>query len=291
MTPKTCYQFFCLQLIQNVTMAVGPIVQYHQNSKYYSACPPRPNKQVDSNLPHITIQMPVYKEGLEAVLCARLLSNHTLPHLKLFHLFVFSAPSIASLKKAMQTYARQGGTSNIFINDDGLRVILPTPWSSGIPPQLHSIQALLDRERDARLAFYDANGIGWIARPADGEPSANGDGTTFVRAGRFKKASNMNYALALSRKAERHLSEMIATGETANGMSARVSLSGEGSGSSEDEHAFPVSLEERALMRAVEETWEESGKRWRPWAKNGKACRVGEIVLLVDSDTVVPEVR
>jgi hypothetical protein len=51
-------------------MAVGPIVQYHQNSKYYSARPPRPNKQVDSDLPHITIQMPVYKEGLEAVLCA-----------------------------------------------------------------------------------------------------------------------------------------------------------------------------------------------------------------------------
>jgi len=30
----------------------------------------------------------------------------------------------------MQTYARQGGTSNIFINDDGLRVILPTFWTS-----------------------------------------------------------------------------------------------------------------------------------------------------------------
>jgi hypothetical protein len=28
----------------------------------------------------------------------------------------------------MQTYARQGGTSKIFINDDGLRVILPAPW-------------------------------------------------------------------------------------------------------------------------------------------------------------------
>ena len=37
-------------------------------------------------------------------------------------LFPFSALSVASLKKAMQTYARQGGTSNIFINDDGLRV-------------------------------------------------------------------------------------------------------------------------------------------------------------------------
>jgi hypothetical protein len=50
-------------------MAIGPIAQYHRNSKYYSALPPRPNKQVDSNLPHITIQMPVYREGLDAVLC------------------------------------------------------------------------------------------------------------------------------------------------------------------------------------------------------------------------------
>jgi hypothetical protein len=100
----------------------------------------------------------------------------------------------------------------------------------------------------------------------------------------------MNYGLALSRKAEQHLNEMVASGETAIGASARVSLSVEGSGSSEDERVIPVSLEERALMRAVEEIWEESGKRWRPWAKNGRACRVGKIVLLVDSDTVVPEV-
>lgn len=26
---------------------------------------PEPNKEVDSNLPHITIEMPVYKESLE----------------------------------------------------------------------------------------------------------------------------------------------------------------------------------------------------------------------------------
>jgi hypothetical protein len=45
--------------------------------------------------------MPVYKEGLEGVL----------------------APSFESLKKAMQTYARQGGTSTIFVNDDGLRLL------------------------------------------------------------------------------------------------------------------------------------------------------------------------
>jgi hypothetical protein len=49
-------------------MMIGPIAQYHENSKYYSAIPPRPNKEVDNSLPHITIQMPVYKESLEAVL-------------------------------------------------------------------------------------------------------------------------------------------------------------------------------------------------------------------------------
>ena len=61
-------QFFALQIVQNVSMCIGPVGQYHKNSKYYSAVPPRPNKMVDNNLPHITIQMPVYKEGLEAVL-------------------------------------------------------------------------------------------------------------------------------------------------------------------------------------------------------------------------------
>ena len=101
-------------------MAIGPIAQYRQNTKYYSARPPRPNKQVDGNLPHITIQMPVYREGLDAVLCA----PSTLRIISFLTLFAFSAPSVASLKKAMQTYARQGGTSNIFINDDGLRVWL-----------------------------------------------------------------------------------------------------------------------------------------------------------------------
>jgi hypothetical protein len=99
----------------------------------------------------------------------------------------------------------------------------------------------------------------------------------------------MNYALELSRKAERHLKDMAAAGETSTAMSGRVSLSGEALGS--NDHALSASLEGRALLCAIEETWEESGKRWKPWAKNGKACRIGEIVLLVDSDTLVPEVR
>ena len=48
-------------------------------------------------------------------------------------------------------------------------------------------------------------------------------------------------------------------------------------------------LEEKALGLAIHEMWEESGRKWRPWAANGRATRIGEIVLIVDSDTVVPE--
>ena len=85
----------------------------------------------------------------------------------------------------MQTYARQGGTCNIFINDDGMQLLSPG-------------------DRDARIAYYADHGIGWVARqkhdPADGG---------FKRAGRFKKASNMNYALRLSLKLEKHLAALV----------------------------------------------------------------------------------
>lgn len=45
------------------------------------------------------------------------------------------------------------------------------------------------------------------------------------------------------------------------------------------------------MALALSESYAETGDRWRPWAANGRHMRVGEIVLIVDSDTVVPEVR
>ena len=50
-----------------------------------------------------------------------------------------------------------------------------------------------------------------------------------------------------------------------------------------------ASLEDHALECAVEETYRNTGKRWRPWAKNARSLRVGDIVLIVDADTNVPE--
>ena len=84
----------------------------------------------------------------------------------------------------MQTYARQGGSSTIFINDDGLQLL----------PQA---------DRDARIAYYTNHGIGYVARPPhDIKPGG------FKRAGRFKKASNMNYGLRLSLRLEKHLAAL-----------------------------------------------------------------------------------
>jgi hypothetical protein len=148
----------------------------------------------------------------------------------------------------MQTYARQGGTSAIFVHDDGLQLISA-------------------EEREERIAFYANHNIGWVARPPH---SSAADG--YKRAGRFKKASNMNYGLALSLRLEKHLLALEAAGD--------------GMASSEMQ-----TLEDKAMEMAIEEIYEESERRWKPWACNGKSLRMGDIILIVDSDTIVPEVH
>ncbi|KAF9074579.1 glycosyl transferase family group 2-domain-containing protein [Rhodocollybia butyracea] len=219
--------FFALQALSSVTFLFGPVSQYDENSRYYSAVPPGPNPEVDSRLPHVTVELPVYRESLEETI----------------------APSVHSLKKAMQTYARQGGTSSIFVHDDGLQIISP-------------------EEREERIQFYANHNIGWVARPRH---SNDADG--FKRAGRFKKASNMNYGLALSMKMEAKLVELEAL---------------QASGASNQE-ADGICLEDKALQMAIEEVYEENGKKWKPWACNGRSIRMGDVILIVDSDTIVPE--
>lgn len=148
----------------------------------------------------------------------------------------------------MQTYARQGGTSSIFVHDDGLRLVS-------------------EADRAERISFYADNNIGWVARPPH-ENTPDG----FKRAGRFKKASNMNYGLALSLKLEKHLTILIEEAEAC------------GNDPNDDDE-----LEDKAMNKAIEDIYEESGHRWRPEAANGKSLRIGEIILIVDADTLVPE--
>ncbi|KAI8812443.1 glycosyl transferase family group 2-domain-containing protein [Cladochytrium replicatum] len=85
-------------------------------------------------------------------------------------------PTIQSVKKCITTYERQGGTASIYINDDGMRVIS-------------------EQEAQTRREYYQLHSIGWCARP---KHNSNG----YVRRGRFKKASNLNFSLRTSRKVE-----------------------------------------------------------------------------------------
>ncbi|KAK4227356.1 putative glycosyltransferase [Podospora fimiseda] len=201
--------FFAQVIVGCLAQIFGPIRQLTINSKFYSAkLPPRLQSQV---LPHVTVQCPVYKEGLNGVI----------------------APTVKSIKQAMSTYELQGGSANMFINDDGLQLIS-------------------EEERRARIEFYADHSIGWVARPKHGE---NG----FTRKGKFKKASNMNFALMISCKVEEKLEEIQRTPDW-----------------SQHDEAL-------AYERALKEVLEEDGRAWA----DGN-IRVGDYILLIDSDTRVP---
>ena len=201
--------FFCQVVVGCLAQIFGPVRQLATNSKFYSARPPPRLK--NAALPHVTVQCPVYKESLGAVI----------------------APTIRSIKRAISTYELQGGSANMFVNDDGLRLIS-------------------EEDRRARIEFYADHSIGWVARPGHGE---NG----FKRRGKFKKASNMNFALMVSNKVEEKLS-LVPRG--------------------------PQWLhydEVRAYETALKEVLREDG---RAWAEGN--IRIGDYILLVDSDTRVP---
>ncbi|KAK3339585.1 hypothetical protein B0H65DRAFT_304127 [Neurospora tetraspora] len=91
--------FFAQVIIGCLAQIFGPIQQLSVNSKFYSAKLP-PRLQTPT-LPHVTVQCPVYKEGLAGVI----------------------APTAKSIKHAISTYELQGGATNMFINDDGLQLI------------------------------------------------------------------------------------------------------------------------------------------------------------------------
>ncbi len=87
-----------------------------------------------------------------------------------------------SLKKAITTFERQGGSVNVIVCDDGLQLASP-------------------EDRARRIEYYNLNNLAYVARPPHGE-----DG--FLRRGRFKKAGNLNHCNTLSLKIEDVLEEL-----------------------------------------------------------------------------------
>ena len=205
--------FFTLMLVVAVLNVIGPIGHMFVNSKHYSCKPP---VRIKENFPHITIQCPVYKEDLKEVII----------------------PTVESLKIAISTYEKQGGTASLFVNDDGMQLIS-------------------EEERRVRTAYYEQNDIGWVARPGHGVGG-------FVRAGRFKKASNMNFAIHVSLKVEEKLELVDRHSEWTD---------------DDEKETY-----EQALADVLEEIRATTGHT--AWAAGN--IRMGDLILLIDSDTRVP---
>ncbi|XP_014557272.1 hypothetical protein COCVIDRAFT_26122 [Bipolaris victoriae FI3] len=213
--------FFFQAVVGNVAQIFGPTDQMNENSRYYSGkAPKRLHRDTfGAPLPHVTVQMPVYKEGLRTVI----------------------EPTVRSIKQAISTYELQGGSANIFINDDGM--------------QLLSAEDAQDRQE-----FYDEHGIGWVARPRH-DPKGEHGIKPFTRPGKFKKASNMNYGLRISCRVEEILNQ---------------TPRGEGWTQLDENIAYKEAIE-AAMAEHVGEAWADGN------------IRIGDYILLVDSDTRVPK--
>jgi hypothetical protein len=210
--------FFFQSMIGNFGWIFGPVSQMKENSKFYSGVKPKRLRRDAGPLPHVTIQMPVYKEGLRAVI----------------------EPTVASIKAAISTYEMQGGTANIFVNDDGMQIIS-------------------EEDARARQDFYDEHNIGWVARPKHNSKPKEGE-EVFLRRGKFKKASNMNYAMWVSNRVEGKMDTV------------------------ERHDAWTQEEDAKAYSQALSEVMEED--QGRTWADGN--IRIGDYILLIDSDTRVP---
>ncbi|KIW88925.1 uncharacterized protein Z519_10409 [Cladophialophora bantiana CBS 173.52] len=223
--PLQCWLalFFMQSVAGCCAQIIGPISQMNANTKFYSGMPP-PRLPTDGSctLPHVTIQCPVYKEGLWSVI----------------------DPTVKSIKAAISTYEMQGGTANIFINDDGMELI---------PAE----------QAQERRDYYDEHNIGWVSRPKHDPRPAEPSQKPFTRAGKFKKASNMNYALDVSARVEDKLSTI-----------ARP-----------NDGSWTVEQEREAYNGALASIISEDEGRTQA-AGN---IRIGDYILLIDSDTRVPQ--
>ena len=209
--------FFFSTLVSGIAQMFGPVKQMMNNTSSYSGLR---SPRMSGPLPHVTIQCPVYKEGLASVI----------------------QPTVASLKKAISTYERQGGSANIFVNDDGMQ-LLPAV------------------ETQVRRQYYEDQDISWVARPKHAPKGDESGQNVFIRAGKFKKASNMNYAMAVSARIEDKM--------------ARAHRHEHWEQDHEDD------LYSRSLAEIIDED------KGRTWAEGN--LRIGDYILIIDSDTRVPE--
>lgn len=220
----TVVMFLCDNIFSIIFMLFGPVRQLSINSRYHSGVKPKPLRGALAlkKLPHITIQMPVYKESLEFVL----------------------KPSFESIKKAIRTYELQGGSASIIVSEDGMVLVDET-------------------ERQARLDYYEENNITWVGRPKHVQAKDDPEGRNFNRAGRFKKASNLNFTYDVLLNAERMVEER------------RNPETGAFNDGQTEGQVYNACIQE--FLATI-----------HPDACGSGTDRFGDFVLMVDSDTRIP---
>lgn len=57
--------FFVSIVVGAVFQLIGPVGEICRNTRFHSAKAPIPERHLDVELPHVTVQIPVYKEGLK----------------------------------------------------------------------------------------------------------------------------------------------------------------------------------------------------------------------------------
>ncbi|RHZ63639.1 uncharacterized protein CDV56_109291 [Aspergillus thermomutatus] len=256
--------FFFIVLVTSVFQLFLPAGFCLKNSKYHSAIKPNPKAHRDYELPHITIQMPVYKEGLKGVI----------------------VPTMMSVLAAVQYYEEQGGTASVFVNDDGMQVIQPELAEArkqyyrengiGYTARSPNKKTAVKKSRGAFGLFWKDKPVpaGEESSQAEEEggpptPQALANKIGFERKGKFKKASNMNYGLAFSVRVEGEMARLM-QGEAERRGCAVDDLTVE-----DDERLYQQALD--AILAADE---------GRTWAEGN--IRIGELILLIDCNTRVP---
>jgi cellulose synthase/poly-beta-1,6-N-acetylglucosamine synthase-like glycosyltransferase len=175
--------------------------------------------------PSVTIQIPIYREPFDAVI----------------------RPTLESARMAAERYREKtGARCNVLVSDDGLLAFADNNLEGALadarstPP---NARTTAQAEVLARVSYYEDCGMAFVARPW---PKPGVPGTE--RAGRFRKASNLNYSLRLADRLEP--SEPL----------------------SEEHASFRAAQSERAFALGV----------------SRGDLRVGEIIVQLDKDSVMP---
>jgi Glycosyl transferase family group 2 len=175
--------------------------------------------------PSVTIQIPIFRESFEDVI----------------------RPTLDAAREAARRYREEtGARCNVLVSEDGLLYFARNDLEGALAEARRTAPAERTPEQTellARMAYYEEFEVGFVARPYP-EPGVPGT----ERAGRFRKASNLNYALRLADRME----------------------GGE-----------PLSIAHAHFREMVPEHVYELG-RWQG------DVRVGDIIVQLDKDSVMP---